>query len=159
MTFHEVGYTTGSDEHDTPAEFFAPIADAVGGFDFDPCASESSDLADENNRLEGGLSTEWFGKVFLNPPYSEVGEWMEYARYSHKHNHTDLTVALVFARTGTQWFHNHATTADMLCFVEGRLSFGDQDNSAPAPSMVAVWGDYPDELEQVLERTGLVTHP
>lgn len=158
MTFHEVGYVTGSDEHDTPPEFFGPIAEAVGGFDLDPCASESSELADENVRLEGGLSRPWDGRVFLNPPYSEVGDWMEYARYEHEHGHTDLIVGLVFARTGTQWFHRHAATADAICFVEGRLSFGDQENSAPAPSMVPVWGDYPDELEEVLRRKGLFTH-
>lgn len=159
MTFPEVGYVTGSDEHDTPPEFFAPVADAVGGFDLDPCASESSNLATTNVRLTGGLEREWSGKVFVNPPYSDVGEWMKYAKYEHEHGHTELIVALVFARTGTQWFHNHATTADLLCFVEGRLSFGEQDGHAPAPSLVAVWGDYPDALRAVLERKGLVVEP
>jgi hypothetical protein len=159
MTFHEVAYEEGSDEHDTPIEFFAPIADAVGGFDFDPCASDTSDLAEENNRLTGGLERDWYGKTFMNPPYSEVSDWMKYASYEHEHGHTDLIVGLVFARTGTQWFHNYARSADMLCFVEGRLCFGNQENSAPTPSMVAVWGDYPSELESVLERKGMVVYP
>lgn len=159
MTFHEVGYTTGSDEHDTPAEFFAPISDSVGGFDLDPCASNTSNLADENNREDGGLEMDWRGKVFLNPPYSDVGEWMKYARHEHEHGHADLIVGLVFARTGTQWFHNYATSADLICFVEGRLTFGEATNNAPAPSMVPVWGDYPDALEAVLSRKGMVVKP
>jgi hypothetical protein len=159
MTFHEVAYTTGSDEHDTPVEFFSGIAEAVNGFDLDPCAYRSSDLADRNIRLEGGLSKKWHGKVFMNTPYSEVGEWVKYAKHETAHQHAELVVGLVFARTGTQWFHRHAVKADLLCFVEGRLCFGDQDNSAPAPSMVAVWGDFPEKLEKVLRRKGLVVSP
>lgn len=155
MTFPEVAYVTGSDEHDTPPEFFAPVSDAVGGFDLDPCASETSDLATENIRLSGGLARPWYGKVFLNPPYSEVAEWMAYARYEAEHGHTDLIVGLVFARTGTQWFHRHAANADALCFIEGRLSFGAQENSAPAPSLVPIWGNYPEQLEKALRRKGL----
>lgn len=159
MTFHEVGYTTGTDEHDTPAEFFGPIAAAVDGFDLDPCASATSDLADENVRLDGGLDRPWHGRVFLNPPYSEVSEWLAYAADQHAHGHTDLTVALVFARTGTRWFHTYATTADRLCFIEGRLSFGDERGSAPAPSMVVVWGTPPDALTSLLDRRGLLVSP
>lgn len=156
MTFHEVGFTTGSDEYDTPAEIFAPIAEAVGGFDLDPCASETSDLADENIRLEGGLQTRWYGKVFLNPPYSEAGEWMKHAAHAAADGHTELIVGLVFARTDTQWFHNYATTADLWCFVEGRVSFVGTPGGAPAPSLIPVWGDYPDVLPTVLKRQGWV---
>jgi len=156
MTFHEVAYEQGTDEHDTPISFFAPIADAVGGFELDPCASESSDLADVNLTKEDGGLREWHGRVWMNPPYSNVAEWMQHANRQHQHGNTQLIIGLVFARTGTQWFHNHATSADTLCLVEGRLTFGNADNSAPAPSMVVVWGDVGEKLNRVLEQCGLV---
>jgi phage N-6-adenine-methyltransferase len=153
--FQTVGYTGGSDEHDTPVSFFAPIAEAVDGFDLDPSASETSDLADRNvTKSEDGLSIPWEGDVWLNPPYSEVGEWLEYAKQQYKHGNADRVVALVFARTSTRWWHNHATTADVRCFVKGRLKFGGAENSAPAPSAVLVWGDAPDALVSYLERKG-----
>lgn len=153
--FQTVGYTGGSDEHDTPIEFFAPISEAVGGFDLDPAASETSELADRNvTKAEDGLSIPWEGQVWLNPPYSGVSEWLERASREYQHGNADRIVTLVFARTSTQWFHNHATTADVACFVEGRLKFGGSDNSAPAPSMVLVWGNVDDGLADVLQRVG-----
>lgn len=157
--FQTVGYTGGSDEHDTPVQFFAPIADAIGGFDLDPAASSTSDLADRNiTKDEDGLSVPWHGDVWLNPPYSEVGDWMAYARRQYEHGNAERIVALVFARTGTQWWHNHATTANAICFVEGRLTFGGAENSAPAPSAVLVWGEVPEGLRRVLSKKGqLVT--
>jgi|APHM01.1.fsa_nt_gi DNA N-6-adenine-methyltransferase (Dam). len=157
--FQSLGYSGGSDEHGTPVDFFAPIADAVGGFDLDPCASKTSNLADRNiTKDEGGLRP-WSGKVYMNPPYSAVSDWMQHAKIQHYHGNTELIVALVFSRTGTQWFHNYAVTANILCFVEGRLSFGDAENTAPAPSVVAVWGDAPDALRRVLSRYGLSFSP
>lgn len=150
--FVEIGFTAGSDEHDTPARLFEPLAKAVGGFDLDPCASASSDLADVNfTAEEDGLSYDWWGTVYFNPPYSDVGGWMEYAAEQHAAGNTDLIVGLVYARTSTQWFHRHATTADLWGFIEGRVQFVGSDNSAPAPSLVPVWGDYPDALIDAIE--------
>lgn len=160
MGFQTVGYTAGSDEHDTPIEFFAPIADAVEGFDLDPAASSTSDLAEHNLTVEeDGLSVPWHGDVWLNPPYSEVADWMRYAKDQYQHGNADRVVALVFARTSTQWWHNYASTADAYCFVEGRLRFGDADNSAPAPSVVVVWGEVNTALERTLKREGQFIRP
>jgi phage N-6-adenine-methyltransferase len=157
MPFNATGYTGGSDEHDTPIEFFSPIADALGGFDIDPCASSTSDLADRNvQKEEDGLSVKWDGNVWVNPPYSDVSDWMERAMKEYQHGNAERVVALVFARTSTQWFHNFVRTADTLCFVEGRLRFGEAENSAPAPSMLVIWGDTPDRLDRVLKDAGMV---
>lgn len=155
--FQTVGYTGGSDEHDTPVSFFGPIAESVDGFDLDPSASATSDLADRNvTKEEDGLSIQWYGDVWLNPPYSEVSDWMAYAKEQYRHGNADRIVALVFARTSTRWWHNHATTANLRCLVKGRLTFGGAENSAPAPSAVLVWGDAPPALVGYLRRKGEV---
>lgn len=159
--FAEVGYdiSEGTDEHDTPIEFFEPLARAVDGFDLDPCASEHSQLAETNlTKAEDGLR-EWWGKVYMNPPYSAVNEWMNHAKIQNQYGKTDLIVALVYARTSTQWFHNHASTADYLCFIEGRLQFAGNDQTAPAPSMLVIWsneGPINDELARFCEKRGLL---
>ena len=158
MTFTEAGYAhDGDDSHDTPESFYRPIARAVGGFDLDPCASQTSDLADRNvTKDEDGLSFDWYGTVFMNPPYSDVTTWMEYANKQHVAGNTDLIVFLVYARTGTRWYHWHAKVADLLCFVKGRLTFGDGDYAAPAPSLVGVYGPAPRELQEHLVTVGHV---
>lgn len=144
MTFTEAGHSfeAGDDEHDTPPEFFEPFAEILSGFDLDPSASDTSGLADRNvTKDEDGMSIDWFGDVWLNPPYSEVGDWLDYGERQYAQGNLDNLVALVYARTGTQWFNNIAVYADMMCLVEGRLTFGDGNYSAPAPSMVLVWGE------------------
>lgn len=155
----QVGYVyeAGTDEHDTPLSFFRPIAEAVGGFDLDPCASASSSLAETNwTKADDGLSMPWDGRVWMNPPYSEVSDWMEYALRQHAVGNTSLLVALVYARTDTRWYHDYARYADWLCFVKGRLTFGDGEHSAPAPSLVAVYGEPPDALVSHLRTCGHV---
>jgi len=143
MPFEEAGHSfePGDDEHDTPESFFQPLHDILNGFDLDPAASDTSDLADRNvTKDEDGMSMDWWGDVWLNPPYSEVGDWLDYGERQVAAGNVENLVALVYARTGTQWFHNNAVYADLMCLVEGRLTFGNGDYSAPAPSMVLVWG-------------------
>jgi phage N-6-adenine-methyltransferase len=164
MPFEEAGHTyeAGDDEHDTPLDFFEPMAKALGGFDLDPSASPTSNLADRNvTKEEDGMSIDWTGDVWLNPPYSEVGEWMEYAKRQYRMGNCRSIVALVYARTGTRWFHNHARNAAVQCFVKGRLTFGDGEYSAPAPSMVLVWGEasHNDTLLNYLYEVGQVVRP
>jgi phage N-6-adenine-methyltransferase len=162
MPFEETGhsYSEGDDEHDTPVDFFRPFHRAVGGFELDPAASSTSNLAARNvTEDEDGLARDWWGDVWLNPPYSGVSDWLEYGRRQYQAGNCDSIVALVYARTGTQWFHNHAVTADLMCLVEGRLTFGDGEYSAPAPSMVLIWGPpaHDDTLrEHLVDDVGLV---
>lgn len=70
MPFEEAGHSfePGDDEHDTPEPFFQPFHDILGGFDLDPCASDTSNLADRNvTKDEDGMSIDWWGDVWFNP--------------------------------------------------------------------------------------------
>lgn len=65
-----------------------------------------------------GLRRPWFGLVWLNPPYgSGAGPWLE-RMAQHGEG-----VALVYARTETEWFQQAVHQAAALCFVDGRLRF------------------------------------
>lgn len=51
-----------------------------------------------------------------------------------------LVVLLAHARTDTRWFHDWVYgKAAEIRFVRGRLRFGDGTQSAPFPSLVAVY--------------------
>lgn len=152
---NDLHFATGNDERDTPRDFFAPIAEAVGGFDVDPCASDESDLARVNyTHDEDGLTQDWFGSVYVNPPYSEIATWTRRcSQEAHRNDDVDLLVGLFPARTSTKWFHRDVATADLNCFVKGRLTFGGADHSAPFPSVVSVWNPTEGLCER-LERVG-----
>lgn len=107
-----------TDDWCTPPE----IIQALGPFDLDPCRcyGQRDDTAANAFTLDDdGLSQEWTGRVWLNPPYgSECAQWM---RKMAAHN---WGTALIFARTETAMFFesvwHHAAS---ILFIQGRLHF------------------------------------
>jgi len=58
------------------------------------------------------------GRVWMNPPYGPgIDRWLQ--RFCEHRN----GIALIFARTDTQWFHTYVTRADAGCFTRGRIPF------------------------------------
>ena len=53
---------------------------ALGPFDLDPCAGENTVIANVNwwdGRGECGLSRQWFGLAYCNPPFSQKETWIQ----------------------------------------------------------------------------------
>jgi len=92
----------------------------------------------------------------VNPPYSDVKDWLEKARIESARDDVELVLVLVPARTSTQWFHGYAVDSTAICFLEGRLRFGDATDDAPFPSMLLAYGDISAELYDFLVSRGTV---
>jgi hypothetical protein len=108
-----------SDEWYTPER----ITTALGAFDLDPCAGPKSHARRNIRRPACGLRIPWEGRVWLNPPYSNVHEWLD--RFTRHGN----GIALVNARPETQWFQCLARGADALLWIKGRVYFEKPDGS------------------------------
>lgn len=154
-----------SDEWATPKEFIRPLADCVGGFDLDPASgAEPEPHADVvYTKQEDGLSQEWFGNVWLNPPFSDKEEWLRKTLNEVNANNADLAVVLLPCDTSTKWFHNYVTQAICHCFIgPGRQEFdrrskAEGDGSPSFAILVAIFGDkVPKELLGYLNRRGTV---
>ena len=141
------GFTSGmrsstTYEWTTPRDIFDEL-DAEFHFDLDVASTDENALCEKHyTEKEDGLSQEWAGSVWCNPPYGrEIGKWMRKAAQS---NEGGVTVCLVPARTDTAWWHDwivgHATE---VRFVRGRLKFGGSDNGAPFPSAVVIYDKRP----------------
>jgi hypothetical protein len=48
-------------------------------------------------------------------------------------------VALLPSRTDTRWFHTWVYGKAEIRFIKGRLKFGGAKDSAPFPSLLAIW--------------------
>lgn len=77
-------------------------------------------------------------RVFCNPPYSKIADWVKKAFYEGQKDNT-LVVLLIPARTDTRYFHDFILHRAEIRFLKGRLKFGDAKNSAPFPSMVVIF--------------------
>lgn len=116
------------------------IVYALGEFDLDPCGEQFYATA-KKVYSEFGLEKEWFGRVWLNPPYSEVGLWL-----SKLANHNN-GIALVFARMETKWAQEIIPLASSVFFPKGRFKFLtkelEEKGNAGAPSMFLSFGHVP----------------
>lgn len=78
----------------------------------------------------------------MNPPYGkQIKHWVKKAYEEAILNKRCVVVALLPARTDTQWFHAHIyqKSGVSVSFLKGRLKFSGSKNSAPFPSMVVVF--------------------
>ena len=130
----------GKDEWLTPPE----IIQALGHFDLDPCAPVLRPWPTATYHFtveDDGLSRDWTGRVWLNPPYgTHTGTWLNKLAV-HGNG-----IALIFARTETEMFRESVwNRADAILFLHGRLFFrhvtGQKArHNAGAPSCLVAYG-------------------
>jgi len=133
----ELMFSSNTDMWATPQYLFDRL-NAVFRFDVDVCATpENTKCPVFFTEQENGLSQEWRGTCWMNPPYGRgIGLWVKKAHDSAKAGAT--VVCLLPARTDTAWWHDYCLGAE-ITFIRGRLKFGDHSNSAPFPSAVVVF--------------------
>lgn len=118
LTSHQRPHKGATNEWLTPPE----ILGAVGPFDLDPCVAVSQPWRTARRQFtieDNGLSKRWKGLVWCNPPFGpDAGIWLD--RMADHGN----GVALVPARTETQWFIRTVwDRADAVLFLHGRPHF------------------------------------
>ena len=133
----DVHFSSKTDLWYTSEDFFKKYDDKYK-FEIDVCATDDNAKCDNYFTEEiDGLSQEWTGICWMNPPYGRtIGKWMKKAYESSLSGST--VVCLVPARTDTNWWHDFAMKGDIE-FIKGRLKFGGSKNSAPFPSAVVVF--------------------
>lgn len=127
-------------------EWYTPIdiLEGLGLFDLDPCTStEAINYNDSAKNYftaeDDGLTKEWFGRIWLNPPYDNIEAFMEKMA-----NHNN-GIALTFNRSDTKWYHNFVKGKAVGIFqIKGRLKFLDQNinikSTAGAASILIIYG-------------------
>lgn len=107
-----------NDEWLTPPD----IIDILGEFDLDPCSPINRPWSTAKHHYtvtDNGLRQDWFGRVWLNPPFgSEAVKWL---RRLAEHGNG---IALIPARTETNMFYECIwNCADAVLFMRGRPHF------------------------------------
>lgn len=140
------GFTHESSANSISVEWYTPpcIFEALDTiFDLDPCAAPHHDYVPAYEKYVlpvDGLTQEWSGTVWLNPPYGkQTTVWIDKLI-----QHND-GIALVFARTDTKWFQKAMLTASVVCFISQRVKFingltGKSDGTPGSGSVLIGWG-------------------
>ncbi len=128
-----------------------PLVRALGPFNLDPATSlqRGRQLAPEYYTVaEDGLEREWFGRVWLNPPFSRIHPWVERMR---EHNNG---IMLCFSRTDATWFVDLTKFCGGVYLLMRRMQFwrpGDIQRKQRCPLGVVLF-PFGEENLRVLER-------
>jgi len=158
-------YSSESPEWYTPKNIIDAVLDMFGEIDLDPCSNATGEDANVPAKMhftetDDGLSRAWSGKVYMNPPYGRiVAKWVE--KLIHEYFEGDVTeaIALIAARTDTQWFNRLGKGGFMWCAIEGRVLFSGpaaRGNTAPFPSAIFYLGPNEQEFYHAFKHLGPV---
>lgn len=120
---------TGNEEHYTPEEYVNLARLVMGGIDTDPASCEEAQKIVQADvwysKEDDGLTRDWNGNVFMNPPYSVgvIDKFITKLLEEIELGHTAQAILLTNNNTDTKWFHSAAEKADRICFTKGRINF------------------------------------
>jgi len=138
-----IHFSSDTPEHYTPKLILDAVVACLGQIDLDPCSNTGAPNVPALRYFtadDDGLVQTWTGTVYMNPPYGRaIDDWIVKLCAEHKDGQVTEAIALLPARTDTQWFIRLRDYA--CCFVEGRLTFVGNDDPAPFPSAVFYLGD------------------
>lgn len=167
----------------TPPAFLDLVRQVFGGIiGLDPCTTSDNPTGATHfyTPAQDGLASTWrgLGPVFVNPPYGRgIGSWtarlgldMRSVRWVPGGDHLTSpdreAIALLPARTDTEWWHRDITGAESVCFLRGRLRFIDPATGKPAvdekghpssgkfPSAAVYWGPHYRLFRKVFKKVG-----
>lgn len=141
-----------SDLWDTPAHVFTKYG-KPHNLNLDVCAtSDHTMCARFFSPCENGLTQEWNGRVWMNPPFSNVKAWV--AKAYRSRNVCECIICLLPARTDTVWFHSFVYRKASLQFIKGRISFTHFSGTSGRASFASMIASYrPDTLRVKLQET------
>lgn len=149
--------SSASHEWYTPRHVVDAVLTTMGTIDLDPCAEKAKRVPATTHltKADDGLAAQWKGRVYMNPPYGDgIGEWTGKLRREYDARRVTEAVALVPARTETDWWESLAP--EHICLIHGRLKFSDGDTAAPFPSAAVYLGKSPEAFTAAFKGLGPV---
>ena len=128
-------FNSGNVEWYTPPEVIRAVHETLGHVDLDPA---SSSIANEIVRAKNffsvdddGLDRNWFGRVYLNPPYSRglIKKFVDKLLAEYNAGHVQSAVVLVNAQSDAKWFSSLAQACTGAIFTQGRIRFVQPDGT------------------------------
>lgn len=113
----------------TPAKYIEAARTAMGAIDLDPASNPTAQKTVKAALFypsqDDGLSHDWNGRVFLNPPYKMPLVEQFCFRLCDNLGPKAISQAVLLTNdnTDTKWWQRAASAASVICFHAGRISF------------------------------------
>lgn len=123
--------TTGASDNQwfTPSQHIEIARSVLGEIDLDPATHEEAQKNVRAQRFfteaDNGLSQEWHGRVWLNPPYSQpsISHFVEKMMSEYAAGRVSEGIMLTHNCTDTAWFHSAVRASSAICLTRGRIRF------------------------------------
>jgi ParB family chromosome partitioning protein len=132
-----VSNNSGENEWYTPECYIESARLVMGVIHLDPASSEIANKTVNSNLFytqeDDGLSKEWFGNIWMNPPYSQPLIFQFISKLVQSKG-VNQAIVLVNNGTETQWGQLLLSNSSAVCFHQGRIRFIDKyGNLGQAP--------------------------
>jgi len=134
-----VAQNSGENEWYTPPQFIESARNVMGQIDLDPASSEIANKTVQASVIftkdDDGLSKQWNGNVWMNPPYAQplMSQFAEAVSIKYEKGEINQAIVLVNNATETQWWQRMASCSSAVCFPKTRIRFLDPDGNPGAP--------------------------
>ena len=163
-----VAHNSGENEWYTPQKYIDAARQVMGTIDTAPASTALGNETVKAHQFftaeDDGLSKQWVGNVWLNPPYAQplIRQFAEVVTAKYLSGEIQQACILVNNATETAWFQTMLKAAKAACFIEGRVRFLDIEGMPGAPlqgQIVLYMGDKAHLFKDVFSRMGVVLGP
>lgn len=124
----------------TPAHYIALARMVLGDIDLDPASTEQANktvkACEYFDKHRNGLLQYWYGRVWLNPPYSQplISKFIGKLLMEWDSGRITECLALCHNYSDSIWFQDAASVANAICFTQGRIRFHEPNGKAAKPT-------------------------
>jgi ParB family chromosome partitioning protein len=160
-----VSHNSGENEWYTPLDIIELARKTMGSIDLDPASSEEANKIVNAKKYftfkNNGLTKEWPGNVWMNPPFSMIPEFT--SKLVDEYTKGNIKQACVISLNGTetQWCQHIMQNCKVVCFPKGRIKFLDKDRkphdgSPLQGNIIFYFGNNPDKFEENFKELGTI---
>lgn len=134
-----VSHNSGENEWYSPEEHVETARKVMGSIDIDPASNaQANEVVKAKifySKENDGLTKEWKGNIWMNPPYAQPLISLFSAELVKKIKSKEIKQALVLVNnaTETKWFQEMVKICNAICFPKGRIHFLDPEGKPGTP--------------------------
>lgn len=162
-----INQDSGNTEYYTPPNIIEAAREAMGGIDLDPASSDKANAIVRASfyltEAEDGLAANWYGRVWLNHPFSRKGNplWINKLIQQYGWGNCTAACCITFAATSEAWFDSLMFFPQ--CYLRPRTNYylpdGMKKRGVTKGSVVTYLGPDPQRFKNAFEHLGSVVAP